>query len=466
MNLLCGLIAVVISTAACLKFLPRKVLLPTLTFILAYGATTVVGASLLLDPFGQTQFQYFMGTDAVQYMATLGGASYWSLLLMPLVLAPIGSIVGYKLSQPMISSAADSFVTLRLWLPSAALLLIFLTAYCIYKLWLADALVPLSAVDPKICIEDKIQRRAALITLLGNSVYKVLYAAVPILVALTLTHALQQKKRSSLALCGLSILLGVWLCLALYMKAPILIILIGAAAAAIAAGVSSVVVLPATIAAGAIIFSALSVTQVCATPNITPTIYHLPKGSKNPADAIAIKIEPLGENAQAYQKVVYFAVQIARAPIFRMAAGFPYYVDTFSDPGERCGIWAPHVFPSRCFPPIKAYEIAYPFKPNATTGYLPAPVNTSALAEAGYAYSVAATLLVGFIIGVISTFGGYKTPFSVAFAVATCIFAYYASQVSLTASLIDSYGLLWLVLTIVAAWIISFLAQWKRSEPF
>ncbi len=88
MNVLCGIFAVAISTAACVKFLPHKVLLPTLTFVLAYGATTVVGASFLLDPFGQIQFQYFIGTDAVQHMATLGNVAYWSLLLMPLALCP------------------------------------------------------------------------------------------------------------------------------------------------------------------------------------------------------------------------------------------------------------------------------------------------------------------------------------------------------------------------------------------
>ncbi len=135
-------------------------------------------------------------------------------------------MVGYKLSQPVISDAANSFVALRLWPPSTALLLILLTAYCAYKLWLSEALIPLSAIDPKICIEEKIQRRVELINLLGNNVYKVLYTAVPILVALTLADAIQRKKRSSLVLCGLSILLGTWLCVALYMKAPILIILI------------------------------------------------------------------------------------------------------------------------------------------------------------------------------------------------------------------------------------------------
>jgi hypothetical protein len=463
MNVLCGLMAVVASIAACIKFLPSKPLLPTLTFVLAYGATTVVGATFLLDPFGQIQFQYFMGTDTVQYMTTLGSASYWSLLLMPLILTPIGSIIGYKLSQPMTSGVADSFVRLRLWLPSTALLLVPLTAYCAYKLWLSDALVPWAALDSKICIEEKIQRRMDLINSLGNHVYKILYTAIPILVALTLAAAVQRKKREPLILTGLSILLGTWLCVALYMKAPILIILIGAAVAGIAAGISSVIVLPTTIAVGAVIFITLSVTQVCKTPSLTSIVYHLPIG-KSPAEAVRLKLAPPGEDASVDQKVLYYAVQIARAPVFRMAAGFPYYIDIFSNPTERCGIWAPHILPSSCFPPIKAYEVAYPFKPHGTTGYLPAPVNTSALAEAGYMYSVAATLLVGFILGLISTFCGYKTPFSVAATVAACIFAYYASQVSLTASLVDSYGLVWLALTIFVIWFVSFLVQRKGES--
>ncbi len=204
-------------------------------FVLSYGATTIFGATFLLDPIGKMQFEYFIGTYAVQHMATVGGTLYWSILFLPLAAVPFGVIVGNRCLHPLASEFSTSITTRPLWLPSAALILGALTTYSAYKLWIAGALIPLSAMDTSNCVFEKAQRRAELIEGLGNHVYMVLYSALPILIALTSTYAIRFKSRTALVLCGLSVVAGIWLCLALFMKAPILILLLALATASIAA---------------------------------------------------------------------------------------------------------------------------------------------------------------------------------------------------------------------------------------
>jgi hypothetical protein len=102
-----------------------------------------------------------------------------------------------------------------------------------------------------------------------------------------------------------------------------------------------------------------------------------------------------------------------------------------------------------CFGPIKVFSKMYP---NVTyaTGFQPAPISTSAYSEAGLWYALTATIASGLIIGVMSGFATRENPLSISITVVCCIYAYYASQTSLTGSLLDSYGLLWLLLPIAA----------------
>ena len=48
--------------------------------------------------------------------------------------------------------------------------------------------------------------------------------------------------------------------------------------------------------------------------------------------------------------------------------------------------------------------------------------------------------------GALAFFANGDDPFSVTLCVAGCVFAYYLTQTSFTGSIIDSYGLLWMVL--------------------
>jgi hypothetical protein len=144
---------------------------------------------------------------------------------------------------------------------------------------------------------------------------------------------------------------------------------------------------------------------------------------------------------------VYKAFYMTRAVSFRMAASFPYYLQEFSDPNERCGLEVPPlrlIPPQTCFPPTKIFSLMYP-SVTYVKGYAPAPLNVSAYSELGIGYSFIAMIVAGILIGTISFFANGRNPLSISLGVAVCLFSYYVTQVSLTGSIFDSYGLVWLL---------------------
>jgi hypothetical protein len=197
------------------------------------------------------------------------------------------------------------------------------------------------------------------------------------------------------------------------------------------------------------LYAALSVMQFCdqqgTSWNRTLPMMPAPTiAAPSPAAAVA---EPSDQGKPLFNKIGY----MARAALFRMSAAFPYYVQTFSDPDQRCGIVRPplHWLPAQaCFGPIKIFKEIYPDVTYAT-GFQPAPLNVSAFAEAGPWYALAATIICGLILGSLSALAKDASPISVSLTVACCVYAYYVSQTSLIGSLLDSYGLAWLLLPIV-----------------
>ena len=138
---------------------------------------------------------------------------------------------------------------------------------------------------------------------------------------------------------------------------------------------------------------------------------------------------------------------MVRAVLLQMAAGFPYYVQIFADPNERCGA---HIPPRRlfshqtCFGPIKVFDKMHP-RLAYTVGFQPAPVNASAHAEAGPWYAVAAMAASGLVLGILAAFARGRDSLSIAMTVAGCVYAYYLTQSSFAGSLLDPYGLIWLI---------------------
>ena len=198
------------------------------------------------------------------------------------------------------------------------------------------------------------------------------------------------------------------------------------------------------------LYAALSVMQFCAEQGASwnralPTAPAPTIAAPSPAPVVA---EPSAQGKPFFNKIGY----MARAALFRMSAAFPYYVQTFSDPDQRCGIVRPPLHwlpPQACFGPIKIFKKIYADITH-TTGFQPAPLNISGYDEAGPWYALIATIACGLIIGSLSAFAKGKRPISISLTVACCFYAYYVSQTSLTGSLFDSYGLVWLLFPVGA----------------
>ena len=99
----------------------------------------------------------------------------------------------------------------------------------------------------------------------------------------------------------------------------------------------------------------------------------------------------------------------------------------------------------RCFASRSIFDRMYPTI-TYTIGNAPAPANVAAFAAAGWWYVILATVLCGVVIGAISFLARGRTPLSAATCVAACVYAYYVCQTSFVGSLVDSYGLFWLLM--------------------
>ncbi|WP_354114947.1 hypothetical protein [Bradyrhizobium sp. LA7.1] len=160
------------------------------------------------------------------------------------------------------------------------------------------------------------------------------------------------------------------------------------------------------------------------------------------------------------------AIWIVRSGVFRMAVGIPYYVQIFSVPDQRCGIVRPTFSglraPQPCYPATKVFAVIYPAI-TYTMGSQPAGVSLSGYAEEGLFYAVLATVIAGSLIGLISVLARGNDPMSIAMQVAGCLYAYYVTQVPLTATLLNSYGLVWLIAPLAAmralAWMTSIILR-------
>src|SRR5262245_13382497 len=243
--------------------------LPLLVFLCSYMATTAIGAIALLTPFGAQHLQYFMGTDAIVHMRTLGTPFYWTMLLVPFALVPLGAAAGYRISAAL---GFEQHVLKDVWQPGAALILALGVTYCAYKLQAVGGLLPISAVDPSICVHEKIIRRAELIDSLGNHLYFFLGGVLPIIAAVFMTRFVQQGDRVALLLYVICTLAAIWLSLAVFMKAPVLIFLIASMCTALLAGARWWRAVPSFAALSLAVYAVLAITQVCKPPAIAVVV--------------------------------------------------------------------------------------------------------------------------------------------------------------------------------------------------
>ena len=424
----------------------RPVHLALATLIFIYLGTTGIGAAIATTGFGRAQLQEFFSVSPVPFdwLKTLGSPLYWTLLLQPILIVPVVALVAERATERLAPSLA--LPDLPTWI--AVGLASLFAAFCIYKLAEAGGLSAHEAWDRSFCYQQQITRRVELMQLLGNRFYAFAYSSLPVVAFFLLAKGILQKSRSALfAFAVLSAIIA-WLYIAMIMKAP-LVIYVGLCALTVvlcrftwrSAAVATLIAVP--LAAG--IYFGLSALQICPTEHAAWQIKEQPEAPAAAGNPVAAPSSAPTHLAQPSDKIVRFS----RNAVFRMASAFPYYVQTFSNPEERCGVELPLALASqRCYPPTKMFKIIFP-SVDYVTGFAPAGATLTAYAELGLFYSFVVAVIVGAIIGFISVFAGTGDPLRVTIGVALCMFCYYVTQSSLTGSLIHSYGLIWLLLPIL-----------------
>ena len=416
----------------------KTIRLPVTISIAAYVLTTMLGAALLPFQLGRDQAAAFMGyVPPILEGSTLGSATYWFLLLLYPVVLPVGAMIGAR-----VLGAHRSLVIPPppLWLPLA--LVAAMIVFCAYRLALNNGLDVSIAWNRSVCYDAKMVRRSALLQGLGNPFFFVAFAGLPALTCYLLARGIKQRERAGLAAFAVALAALLYLDLATLQKAPLMVLALMLLLTLILSGWGIVRSCAVVIPAAGLLFIGLSFSQFCT----QPAAQWAPGTTTGQA-------APQSKPFQTAQVLRDLPLQTARSFVFRMAIGFPYYVETFEDPAERCGIersfLARIVGPQHCSPPQKIFSRVYP-SINYAVGYQPAPVSVSAYAEAGPWYALLATLGVGVLIGLIARLASTRDPISITLLVATCVFGYYAAQASLTGALLDSYGIVWLVLPIAA----------------
>ncbi|QOG20473.1 hypothetical protein [Bradyrhizobium sp. SEMIA] len=422
----------------------RTVYLAVLTLVGAYLGTTGIGAALFPTAFGQARLQEFMGGASnpvpLSWMTTLGSPLYWSLLASMVVITPAVAIASARTWKGISPPNVD----IPVWIPIA--LASAMVAYCAFKLALAGGLTAHEMFDRTVCYEGKIERRAELINLLGNRYYSFAYSSLPIIACYLLARLILLRDRIAGAAFFFLSLIIVWLDLAMMMKAPILIYVgfVSLTLMLCGFGLIRTLALAATTAVG--LFLVMSNQQYCDQERALWQKNNKRAGPLNDSPSTTGSAPAIKQPTQT---------STAQGPGFllsiplRMASVFPYYVQEFSDPTQRCGIEIPKI-EAKCYAPIKVFKLMYP-SVSFVTGYAPAPAQVAAFAESGMIWSTIVLIIGGAIIGTgASLLARGRDPLSCASAVAICVFCYYFTQSSLTGSLVHSYGLFWLLLPIVA----------------
>lgn len=448
--------------------------------VVAYVATS--GAAALIPfAFGQDQLRFFFFPRAIpfEWMTTLGSPIYWLLFLLTIVVLPVVAIV----TERGLGFATLSFPDeLPLWIP--LVLAGAMIAFCVFKLAQAGGLSASEAWDPRLCYEDKILRRVELFKLLGNRYYSFVYSSLPIVGCYLLARGLIGREMASIVAFVVVSSTILWLDVATIQKAPALLYVLVIGLTLMLCGFGLVRSAIVTVGVGGAIYLVLALNQFCTLETNSRDLRAIamsldltrqadslrppfgapelpgPVASARPP-AAASSPSPSSPPSGELDGMVDKGIWLLRSAAFRMAVSFPYYVQIFADPAQRCGIVLPPlgglVAPRPCYPSTKVFPVMYP-EIKYTTGSQPAGVSLSGYAEAGPLYAVLATVIAGALIGLLSALARGTDPVSIALQVASCLYAYYVTQVPLTGTLVDGYGLLWLVAPIAAMCVMTWMA--------
>lgn len=429
----------------------NPVILPVIVYLLAYVATSILGAAVLLTEFGQRQAQIFLPDFDPDRMQTFGSALYLALLFAPLLLVPAFAVVGLRTGD----AAIRRLVHFKIADPSTGMLyalMVVFAGWCFYKVATTGYLVPELIFDRGKTCQDRIIRRVELFAQLRYVFYAFIYAALPLVSTMFLIKGIRGRNVSDFVGFGITFVLIFYFYASIYMKTPFQIYFLMLLVGLLATGMRWWKAFPIIGCLAAIVFVVSSMVLDCTdyrdvattlgpAPSVSPApsggVPRLPKGAPGPREST--------ENTTFApdSRIVRTVLPIARNLVFRMAIAYPYYIEVFEDPVQRCGVEdnrIPFLPKQTCFPASKVFSTMYPDITHVQ-GQAPAAAHVSALAELGPWFSFVVMIGCGLAIGITAQFARLCEPIlSAGIVAATAIFAYNLTQVPFVGALTYSQG--------------------------
>lgn len=444
--------------------------LPLASLMLFYLATTVAGAMVMLLPGGEQALRLFLGYLDPAVAQDIGNSTYLTLLLAPFAIAPIFAVAGLRMTRsalgivPARTLQNISYPAVALWLMTAAA-----TIYCLMKLAYAGALYPTVLADGHDYNEQMLER-ARLMAEMRFVFYAVVYAIIPTLSALFFARFLHRRNWKDLAGFAVTCLLFTYLVIVIYLKAPFLVFFILLAVVVVVSR-ANLLYIPALLVLTTAMFLSMQV-MIGGTPPVPADVRSAAapaaKPAATPAPGLAARPAPKPAPESAPKTTYMSALRAtANSLVFRMSSTFPYYVSVFEDPGERCGIEAnrlPFLERPSCIMPTKVFARMYP-RVHWITGFAPAPAHVSAYGEVGLGYALLIMCLSGLAVGVLgalSTAG--NGPLFAVLNAASCVFAYYLTQVPFLGALIYGHGLVFYLAPLAVLFVVGLLSNSKQTQ--
>lgn len=416
--------------------------LSLLVFLASYLMLTVVGNALYFLPDSRIGGRFILGFS-IHDFATAGSPTYWTLLLLPFVVAPPVALATRRLFQ----GASVSISLPEFGKPEYAIIIGAAYCYAAASMWNADAI---GLLGQNIDFNGVTNSRIELQNALGYWPQATLKSVLIFLSCYGMVKALRSpdafwKIATLVNLLCMSVLLVLlnmkWpvmifyaaLLLTTLLYAPRYPLMISAALACLMLGSYQI-----TSIGTARVLTAFGQKMPVIVFSPDPTAPAQPKIKQSPTvDPASAPAQPKIEPASAIAANAFAAI------LNRMAQPFPYYVDTFSREGQKCGTILDRIIriPSPCHPSNVIY--AKMFKDEfADVGTAPQSVHVTGYALGSWPGALLELILASIVIGAFMAVSRVPGSTAATFTIMGGLTGYYFSQLPFEGPIVYDHGLL------------------------
>jgi len=380
-----------------------------LTFLIAYGLTTVAGNLVYLTPYSEV----FAGSSIKNFdirTFPTADAGYWILLLMPFVITPPIALVIRQFFQRSVNRVTSNIPAIRI--PAYIVLCAVCYGFIVFSFYRIGVI---DMATRGASAAASAEARFELLAALGFWPQVVLKSILIFLSVYSVIEALESGGKFWISTAILNVLLMTALLLLLNMKWPAVLFYL--------AIVLCIVVTQSRLSLFILAIASSIVIYLAITTLVT-------------------------RFATAQDKTVLntFGTFVSGA-VNRMSLPYPYYYRTFASAGPICGTIVDRLERkiSPCQPSTLIYEQIFGKDGFEGRGTAPAAAHITGYALGGWTGALVEMLLVSVVIGLFAgvSIGGTMTATIV---VMGAVAGYYLSQLPFEATIIYDHGMLWWVI--------------------